>query len=1237
MSGLIGEAFVRIRPNMSGFQQETESGFSKAFKDVAKVVGAALATEKIFKFGEEIVKSAANTKRATETIKDGFGAAGEAVTRFNEGPAAQLGISAEVGQQAAAKFATLFDTLGVGQSKAADMTVNLEKMAGGLAQIKGIDPSDVLDKLYAAATGSTRGLKSLGIVIDANTIKQKANELGLVTHTHSTQASVQADRALQIAKAKLNDALQKYGPSTTQAAAAQTTLEKAQSAVTKALKGTTDALTPAQKTQAIYAALMDKLGGIQKSAAGHSDDLANSEKRLQAQWANLKDTLGQKLLPIVEDVVGWFADNLPNALKKSQDKVQEIADKLRGPFNGALEKSRGILDAVADALQSTIKFLIQYQNIFLPLSGAIGGVTIAMEAWTIATEIWTTVTEVATAVQKAFNLAISANAIGITVLAIAALVGALVVLYQRSETVRRVIDESWAAIRESSVRVWGFIRTYVLDVWDVIKTVVVTYLKVIRDVFNVFKSAFTGDWAGAWKNVKMIFTDIWDGLGRIASDALDVIKTYVEKKAIEITLKIIEPFTHLPNWLGGGWAKDMKSSLEGTLAGLESTAGSHGRNIGTAIVDGVDAGLSNLPEVLQNAVANAWRGAQSSVSQSVAASPGRASTMSRATAPGASFGKDQIYSLLMRSGASAAEAAYLTYASTTHEDPAGTLGVINDNTKTHDYSVGLFQINFRDMKNQWMRGGQAAAAKLATNADAQAKYALSILRSQGPGAWGTSASMASQFGLGSGGSSGGGGGGGSTPDLTVGTSPSSGASVAQQIAAAKASLEESYKKVVASAKDLGGELTGTIKKDMATVRDEITHISSKGDVTTAKKNLDDLRTEISAKLKQIRTEIALNKTFDGLKAQVAQLGTQVTPQIKAEMKSIQAEIGKVSTPQQIANLQAQMTRVKNEIATQLALIKARIQTEQTSFNAAWQSLAQGADAAFQKATTKALASMQVAVTGAFNTFQFGGSITQTPAEAALASLQSSHDAAVAAAKLAADQAQYAADEAAGDLEALVADQAAIDDDLYQAKVLALQTQANLERDAATKQLQDAQNNYQDQRTLLQQQLDQRVADIQTGMLNGTIAAAAGMNMLTDVLSDPQYGIDMRNSGLVIGGQLYSGLSDGLKPVFDLIQRLIDDMKSANLLPSTAGDAGNLNGTLDPAIAAALRAAGVGTASVPGGATGGGNDAISRYLSNNEAIVNELRKQTALAEAGQVIAVSVNDGQSANRVAKAVMR
>src|SRR5262249_17988667 len=48
-----------------------------------------------------------------------------------------------------------------------------------------------------------------------------------------------------------------------------------------------------------------------------------------------------------------------------------------------------------------------------------------------------------------------------------------------------------------------------------------------------------------------------------------------------------------------------------------------------------------------------------------------------------------------------------------------------------------YQINFRDMHNQWMRGGQAAAARISGDPLAQAQMALSILRSQGPSAWST--------------------------------------------------------------------------------------------------------------------------------------------------------------------------------------------------------------------------------------------------------------------------------------------------------------------------------------------------------------------------------------------------------------------------------------------------------------------------------------------------------------------
>ena len=60
----------------------------------------------------------------------------------------------------------------------------------GSMPIRGIDPSAVLARLPLALAGNTRGLKQLGIAIDAHAIKERALQLGFVTTTKSTAAPI---------------------------------------------------------------------------------------------------------------------------------------------------------------------------------------------------------------------------------------------------------------------------------------------------------------------------------------------------------------------------------------------------------------------------------------------------------------------------------------------------------------------------------------------------------------------------------------------------------------------------------------------------------------------------------------------------------------------------------------------------------------------------------------------------------------------------------------------------------------------------------------------------------------------------------------------------------------------------------------------------------------------------------------------------------------------------------------
>lgn len=300
MAGEIATAFVRIRPNMAEFKSETRTGVKEAFSGLAEAVGLAFGATETFKFGKDVVEGAADLQHQIENIKEEFGAASDALLKFSDNGATNLGISADAADKASARFGLLFRSLGIGNGTAATMTLNLEKLAGSLAAIRGVDPSTVLQSLPLALTGNVRVLKSLGLAIDQSQIKFAAFKLGLISNVK-------------------------------------------------------DALSPAVKAEAVYALATANLGQIQQQAGRHAGDLANVQARLSAEWSNAKDTLGAALLPTFARLTGQLANWLQRMQKSGQlqrdfNTIGRVTTTVVGAITQAVRFAKGAYDDVAGAI-----------------------------------------------------------------------------------------------------------------------------------------------------------------------------------------------------------------------------------------------------------------------------------------------------------------------------------------------------------------------------------------------------------------------------------------------------------------------------------------------------------------------------------------------------------------------------------------------------------------------------------------------------------------------------------------------------------------------------------------------------------------------------------------------------------------------------------------------------------------------------------------------------------------------
>jgi phage-related protein len=172
---------------------------------------------------------------------------------------------------------------------------------------------------------------------------------------------------------------------------------------------------------------------------------------------------------------------------------------------------------------------------------ALVATTVATRAHAAATVAWAAIQRAAAAGLAAMragvlalNAAMRANPIGAVITVITLLVGALVLLYQRNETVRRVIDAVWRGIRQAIgavadwftrtvipaiqratdqlVSAWQFLARLGQALWTGIRTVITAQLNFVFGVFNTLRRWITVDIPNGFRflvNAVRSYINLW--------------------------------------------------------------------------------------------------------------------------------------------------------------------------------------------------------------------------------------------------------------------------------------------------------------------------------------------------------------------------------------------------------------------------------------------------------------------------------------------------------------------------------------------------------------------------------------------------------------------------------------------------------------------------------------------------------------------------------------------------------
>lgn len=491
---------------------------------------------------------------------------------------------------------------GVMETSAEDLSIALGLMAN--SGIKGSQAGNSLKNALVNLTKPTKAqaaaMQQLGF-ISTETIQK----IDFKKVEKAEQDVEDATISLDSAQIKLNDAISKYGESSSQAqlasnnlekaqlklARAQEVLEKEQAGVSKEISGANTLMTDSEGNMRslgeIMGVLREKMGKVNVAltdADGNARDfddiiseLSNTTEGLaQAEQMQAAATIFGKqnmsgMLAIINASEKDY-NKLTGAIYGCEGSAKKMADTMLNNLGGdmtllssklegvqlaiyeklepALRKGVEMLDKLLDAVQFVVDHSTGFITALTSMATAVGAYLAYTTALKVMTEGWaalTIVTKAQTVAQTALNFVMSINPIGILIAAIAGLVAAFVVLWNKSEA----------------------FRNFWLGLWDSIQDVTIGAIESIADFFSAA-------WDGikkAWGHTKEFFVGIWDEIKGVFSGtaewfeekwnkirfSVSILGSKIEKAFINAKEKVQEVWNGIAKWFSDNVINPIKS------------------------------------------------------------------------------------------------------------------------------------------------------------------------------------------------------------------------------------------------------------------------------------------------------------------------------------------------------------------------------------------------------------------------------------------------------------------------------------------------------------------------------------------------------------------------------------------------------------------------------------------------------------------------------------------------------
>lgn len=199
------------------------------------------------------------------------------------------------------------------------------------------------------------------------------------------------------------------------------------------------------------------------------------------------DTIGPK----ISDLFAALGDNMP--------RLGEVVSRLVIAFSPWIDVMTILTQTLMPVALTILEKLAPVLSALAPL---IVGIALGWKMYMIYTRLAPVLTAAWTAAQWLLNTALNANPIGLIVLAIAALVGGIILAYNKSDKFREIVQKLWEAIKTGAAAAWE--KIYPVFQW------IGKFIK--ETLIPAFMNLWQGVILPAFKAIGEVISWVWNNI-----------------------------------------------------------------------------------------------------------------------------------------------------------------------------------------------------------------------------------------------------------------------------------------------------------------------------------------------------------------------------------------------------------------------------------------------------------------------------------------------------------------------------------------------------------------------------------------------------------------------------------------------------------------------------------------------------------------------------------------------------